>query len=350
MRQKYEQLTAIENARLEAAEIDPDANCKWARLHPDRTLDRYANISPWAKNRIHLEVPDGYNDYINASPVTLTSTSEKQSDLKPGIQDKYICMQGPKKQTVDHTWHMLWHSISVPDNAAPGVIIMLSPTIGPNPNDPSKMMEKCYQYYPHDADSPPLRINESLELGGNFKATVRFVSREDNVQDTAIEVRKLAMSVEGEDEEKIIWHFLYPLWPDFGALDAKNIDSILTLMKLTRIKNTNGENPRVVHCSAGVGRTGTFVALEFLIGELHRGAWEGWDEKDTHVTDPIYETVDQLRMQRKTMVQAFEQYVFLYEVLKKMWEEKYLTPCMGGEHMHNESVTLPEPPAKSVKR
>jgi len=117
------------------------------------------------------------------------------------------------------------------------------------------------------------------------------------------------------------------------------------------MKNTEGENPRVVHCSAGVGRTGTFVALEFLIGELQGGAWEGWDdEKDKNVPDPIYETVNQLRMQRKTMVQALEQYIFLYEVLKKMWEEKYLTPCMGGEHVHDENVKLPEPPAKPVKK
>ncbi|TGO35903.1 hypothetical protein BHYA_0142g00190 [Botrytis hyacinthi] len=330
MKEKYALLTKAEEDRL-ASKDDP----KWAREEPDRELDRYANVHPWAANRIRLIVPEGYNDYINASPVTLTSTAEKQSTMKKGLQDKYICMQGPKSQTVDHTWHMMWHSISVPDNAAPGVIIMLSPLVGPNPAKPDEMMEKCYQYYPMSEEDPPLIVNETGALGEDFKAQVRFLQREDNIEGTGIEVRKLAMSVENEDEEKIIWHFFYPLWPDMGSLNSQNVKSVLTLMDLSRAKNVEEENPRVVHCSAGVGRTGTFVALEFLLGELQGGAWEGWDQSEEKGNDAIFETVDQLRQQRKTMVQAVEQYIFLYEVLRKLWEEKYRLPCIGGEHTHD---------------
>ncbi|KAJ8061495.1 hypothetical protein OCU04_009310 [Sclerotinia nivalis] len=330
MKEKYATLTKMEEERLANGD-DP----KWAREEPDRELDRYANVHPWAANRIRLIVPEGYNDYINASPVTLTSTAEKQSTMKKGIQDKYICMQGPKSQTVDHTWHMMWHSISVPDNAAPGVIIMLSPLVGPNPAKPEEMMEKCYRYYPMSEDDPPLMVNEAKALGDNFKAQVRFVKREENIEGTGIEVRQLAMSVEGEEEEKTIWHFFYPLWPDMGSLNSQNVKSVLTLMDLSRAKNMEEENPRVVHCSAGVGRTGTFVALEFLMGELQGGAWEGWDQSEEKGNDAIYETVDQLRQQRKTMVQAVEQYIFLYEVLRKQWEEKYRLPCFGGEHTHD---------------
>jgi protein-tyrosine phosphatase len=155
------------------------------------------------------------------------------------------------------------------------------------------------------------------------------------------------MTVEGEDEEKPIWHYLYPNWPDFGALEEENVASVLSLMDISRKQNGKGENPRIVHCSAGVGRTGTFVALEFLMGELQGGAWEGWDEGPMAHTDPIYETVNQLRMQRKTMVQAYEQYAFLYEVLQKVWEEKYGTECAGGEHTHKNkklNVCGPESP------
>jgi protein-tyrosine phosphatase len=127
---------------------------------------------------------------------------------------------------------------------------------------------------------------------------------------------------------------LYPNWPDFGALEEENVASVLALMEISRKQNGKGENPRVVHCSAGVGRTGTFVALEFLVGELEGGAWEGWDDSPHACPDPIYETVDQLRQQRKTMVQAYEQYAFLYEVCRKIWEEKYGAECVGGEHEH----------------
>ncbi|KAL5323315.1 hypothetical protein ACEPPN_007849 [Leptodophora sp. 'Broadleaf-Isolate-01'] len=331
VRDKYAELTRLENERLGLGKTDP----QWSRRDPDPVLDRYNNIYPWDNNRIKLQVPEGVNDYINASPVSLISTSEKQSDLKAGVQDKYICMQGPKKQTVDHVWHMVWHELAEPYTSSPAVVIMLTPTHAPMPDDPSRMFEKCYQYYPVDENSPPLLINETNELGDEFKATVRFEERLPGIEGTPIEVRKLIMTVDGEeDEEKPIYHYLYPNWPDFGALAEENVASILSLMELSRKQNGRGENARLIHCSAGVGRTGTFVALEFLLGELEGGAWEGWDNSEHTVTDPVYETVNQLRMQRKTMVQAYDQYAFLYEVCRKRWEEKYNTPCIGGEHTH----------------
>lgn len=249
-------------------------------------------------------------------------------------------MQGPKAQTVDHVWHMIWHELSMPYDSSPAVVIMLSPTHAPMPDDPTKMFEKCFPYYPVDENSPPLQINANNILGDDFKATIKFVSREPAIPGTPVEVRKLLMEVEGEDEEKPIFHYLYPSWPDFGALEEENVASILGLMQISRAANGRGENPRVVHCSAGVGRTGTFVVLEFLIGELEGGAWESWDDSDHAVTDPVFESVNQLRMQRKTMVQAYEQYAFLYEVLRKLWEEKYNVPCAGGEHNHVVSSPL----------
>jgi len=246
-------------------------------------------------------------------------------------------MQGPKLETVDHTWHMIWHELAVPYNSSPAVVIMLSPTHAPMPNDPSKLFEKCYRYFPIESDTTPIVINETNQLGEDFKATVRFDSALPEIPGTTIEGRRFIMTVDGEDEEKPIFHYLYPSWPDFGALEERNVESIIQLMRLSRESNGKAENARVVHCSAGVGRTGTFVALEFLMGELQGGSWENWDEeskKTNRGSDPIYECVNQLRMQRRTMVQAFEQYSFLYEVLRKMWEEKYDVPCIGGEHQH----------------
>ncbi|CZT42693.1 related to protein tyrosine phosphatase phi [Rhynchosporium secalis] len=335
VRDKYAELTRLENERIGLGKTDP----QWARRDPDPILDRYNNIFPWDNNRIKLAVPEGVNDYINASPVSLISTSEKQSKLKSGVQDKYICMQGPKKQTVDHVWHMIWHELAEPYTSSPAIVIMLTPTHAPIGDDPTRMFEKCYQYYPVDEKSPPLLINQSNQLGEDFKAQVRFEERLPGIEGTPIEIRKLIMTVEGEeDDEKPIYHYLYPNWPDFGALAAENVASILSLMEESRKQNGRGENPRLIHCSAGVGRTGTFVALEFLLGELEGGAWEGWDNSEHSITDPVYETVNQLRMQRKTMVQAYEQYAFLYEVCRKRWEEKYNTPCIGGEHTHTQPM------------
>lgn len=294
-------------------------------------------------------MPEGYNDYINASPVTLTSTSTKQSTLKAGTQDKYVCMQGPKKQTVDHVWRMVWEEFATPSNSSPAIIIMLSPTHVPMPDDPSRMMEKCHPYFPLDEKSEPLQLNKMSELGDDFHGTLKFVSREPDIPGTAIEVRKFAMKIDGQEEEKPIFHYLYPDWPDFGSLAEENVASILALMKISREANGTGENARLVHCSAGVGRTGTFIALEFLMGELHGGAWEGWDDEKHASADPIFDTVNQLREQRKTMVQAYEQYAFLYECLRKMWEEKYGNECVGGEHEHPQKGADGEPPVKVIK-
>jgi protein-tyrosine phosphatase len=67
---------------------------------------------------------------------------------------------------------------------------------------------------------------------------------------------------------------------DYSALDEEHVGSIISLMALSREKNSESDNPRIVHCSAGVGRTGTFIALEFLVGELESGHWEDWDVEE----------------------------------------------------------------------
>lgn len=159
---------------------------------------------------------------------------------------------------------------------------------------------------------------------------------------------------EGEVEERVIYHFLYKKWPDFGVPALEDIESFFTLMRLSREKNASPTNPRIVHCSAGVGRSGTFIALEHLIRELDSGVLENWDEahKHHHVSKPttddevlpdaqdaadeaeageeedetddlIFNTVNCLREQRKTMVQSDTQYLFIYQVLRKLWLDRY---------------------------
>lgn len=161
---------------------------------------------------------------------------------------------------------------------------------------------------------------------------------------------------EEEIEERTIYHFLYKKWPDFGVPALEDIDSFFTLMRLSREKNASPTNPRIVHCSAGVGRSGTFVALEHLMRELDAGVLENWDasntkkpattaptpthdaealpdaeeaetehefEEEEESDDLIFNTVNALREQRKTMVQSESQYLFIYQVMKKLWVDKY---------------------------
>ncbi|KAM7221869.1 tyrosine-protein phosphatase 1 [Rhypophila decipiens] len=174
-------------------------------------------------------------------------------------------------------------------------------------------------------------------------------------------------SFAGEDEveERVVWHFLYKKWPDFGVPALADLDSFFTLMRLSREKNAGPHNPRIVHCSAGVGRSGTFIALEHLIRELDAGVLEHYDERLATATpspasaheaktganndenliggggersrgvspatttreeegeDLIFSVVNQLREQRSSMVQAEVQYMFIYQVMRKLWQDKY---------------------------
>lgn len=330
----------------------PAHDDRWVRLDHDPTLDRYTNVRPWAQERVKLEVASGINDYINASLVDLTIPNDPQNETA----DRYICMQGPKQETVNHVWHMIWHSTSHQSPGDPAVIIMLTPTYAASDMFPGRMVEKCYQYFPSSA-AAPLTINESGELGDDFKASVHFVSRED-LPGTDIEVRKLEMRVDGAAEVKSILHFLYPTWPDFGTVAAENTESLLVLMDESRTRNMQALNPRIVHCSAGIGRTGTFIALEQLRAQLDSGLWEHWNEGlDTKDCDPVYDMVDKLRTMRQTMVQACEQYIFLYTVLRMLWEKKYFLAAGKADKDGQSNIVvsgqsdrnLGEPPTKIPK-
>ena len=165
-----------------------------------------------------------------------------------------------------------------------------------------------------------------------------------------------------DEEERVVWHFLYKKWPDFGVPSISDLESFFTLMRLSREKNAGPHNPRIVHCSAGVGRSGTFIALEHLIRELDAGVLEHYDERASAPTrsstersaggedesgaetsspattvveegeDLIFSTVNELREQRRNMVQAEGQYIFIYQVLRKLWQDKYGSSTgEGGE-------------------
>jgi protein-tyrosine phosphatase len=105
IRDRFAELVRLEGERIAEKFRNPSMDGQWARLESNPTLDRYHNIHPWANNRVHLKVPEGYNDYINASPITLVSNCNVPNGDRVKRRDQYICMQGPKRETVDHVWH-----------------------------------------------------------------------------------------------------------------------------------------------------------------------------------------------------------------------------------------------------
>ena len=198
--------------------------------------------------------------------------------------------------------------------------------------------EKCFQYYPHSPSDSPLRISPG---------TVTLLSSHyDEAARTTVRTLSVSATESGITTTKKVYHLLFSGWPDFGVPEGLDRVALLALVKLSAKLNEGGsENPRIVHCSAGVGRSGTFIALDYLLTELEEGAFEGLEkeapqakrrrsgsgqavnvkEKGEHSgfeDDRIADTVDRLRQQRMMMVQGESQFHFLYELVREQWLER----------------------------
>jgi protein-tyrosine phosphatase len=203
---------------------------------------------------------------------------------------------------------MIWHS-----TASPAVIIMLTQTY-------ESGREKCFQYYPSSPSSPTLKLNESDEFQDGFTHDLKLVSLTDN-EEARAQVRELDMANEDGSDSRKIWHLLFGGWPDFLVPEGADRDALVNLIDLSRQKNKdNADNPRIVHCSAGVGRSGSFIALDWLLQELEEGSLDELPDSQ----DPIYQIVDTLRKQRMMMVQGEAQLTFLYDVVRDRWRDRWI--------------------------
>ncbi|KAH0537343.1 hypothetical protein FGG08_005859 [Glutinoglossum americanum] len=294
--EKFHELEWQQRDRILESTREPDPDSLWAveQTADAKARNRYTNVLPWANNRIHLQVPPEHCDYINASPIILSKGK------------KYIATQGPKEGQFSHIWRMIWH-----ETANPAVIVMLTQTWEAG-------RDKCFQYFPEDLNTnDELTINDDDEFGDGFKATVKLLSLSQDVASQST-IRKMLLTVNGE--QKMVWHLLFSGWPDFCIPEGENQSALLRLIKMSEDYNNVG-SPRIVHCSAGVGRTGTFIALDHLLQELDSGSIEEAINKEPHF-DPVFDTVNKLREQRMTMVQSDSQLAFVYQVLREKWLEK----------------------------
>ncbi|KAH0566366.1 hypothetical protein GP486_000224 [Trichoglossum hirsutum] len=320
--ERFQGLESLQRGRMLKSVQASDPDSPWAveQTADTRARNRYTNVYPWANNRVHLQVPPDHCDYINASPIILHGS-------KPGKDKKYIATQGPKEGQFSHIWRMIWHEAT-----DPAVIVMLTQTWEAG-------RDKCFQYFPEDLKAnDELTINDDDEFGDGFKATVKLLSLSQDIASRSA-IRKMTLTVDGK--EKTIWHLLFSGWPDFCVPEGENQSALLRLIKLSEEYNTIPENPRIVHCSAGVGRSGTFIALDYLLQELDDGSIEEAVNKIPHF-DPVFDTVNKLREQRMTMVQSDSQLVFIYQVLKERWLEKRSTMSVNGASKQHSEPQAPE--------
>lgn len=288
----------------EAHTAASDQPSQWARCNGEdyAPRNRYANVDPYQANRVKLEVPEGQFDYINASPIILESTSSKTPLT-------YIATQGPKSDSWSHIWRMIWK-----ENAATSVVVMLTQTYEAN-------REKCFPYYPQSLANPDMRINENDEFEDGFMHNLHLASMEHN-DEARTQVREIDMVTDDGSESRKIWHLLFAGWPDFSVPEGADRAAMLKLIDISRSKNDdNTTNPRIVHCSAGIGRSGTFIALDWLMQELDEGSLDEVPDNE----DPVLKVVEMLREQRAGMVQSKSQFVFIYDVLRERWRERWIS-------------------------
>ncbi|KFQ37770.1 Receptor-type tyrosine-protein phosphatase kappa, partial [Mesitornis unicolor] len=227
----------------------------------NQSKNRYKSVIPYDHCRVVLQPSDMGNDYINASYVDVVA------------QGSPLPRQGPLPGTVVDFWQMVWQEkISV--------IVMLTGLVEQNKT-------KCEQYWP-----------EQEQVYGDFTVTLNNTRTT-----TGLVTRIFRLQKTGCALPRVVEQFHCLLWPDHGV--PRNPAQLLCLVELVNKKGLEvPAGPVLVHCSAGIGRTGTFIALDFL---LKMGKAEGKVD--------VFHCVQRLREQRVSMVQTKEQYTFLYEVL-----------------------------------
>ncbi|XP_047231239.1 receptor-type tyrosine-protein phosphatase C isoform X4 [Girardinichthys multiradiatus] len=229
--------------------------------------NRYVDILPYDYNRVPLATGNGEAgcDYINASFI------DGYKEPK-----KYIAAQGPKDETVSDFWRMIWEQQS-------SIIVMVTRCEEGN-------RIKCAQYWPS-----PERDTEIYE-----EFIVKLTS-EDHCPDYTI--RHLSLTNKRDkNSEREVTHIQFMSWPDHGVPGEPHL-----LLKLRRRVNAFKNffsGPIVVHCSAGVGRTGTYIGIDAMMEGL---------EAESRVD--IYGYVAQLRRQRCLMVQVEAQYILIHQAL-----------------------------------
>ncbi|XP_020863436.1 tyrosine-protein phosphatase non-receptor type 14 [Phascolarctos cinereus] len=257
----------------------PDGVFTTATLPENAERSRIREVVPYEENRVGL-VPTKENStgYINASHIKVAVAGE---------QWHYIATQGPLPHTCHDFWQMVWEQ---------GVNVIAMVTA-----EEESGRTKSHRYW------PKLGSKHSSATYGKFKVTTKFRTDSGCYATTGLKVKHLLSG-----QERTVWHLQYTDWPDHGCPeDVQGFLSYLEEIQSVRrhtnsmLDNTKNCNPPiVVHCSAGVGRTGVVILTELMICCL---------EHNEKVDVPMM--LRHLREQRMFMIQTIAQYKFVYQVL-----------------------------------
>uniref|UniRef100_A0A672HFQ7 Tyrosine-protein phosphatase non-receptor type 13 n=1 Tax=Salarias fasciatus TaxID=181472 RepID=A0A672HFQ7_SALFA len=252
--------------------LQPLDDCLIGQTKENKKKNRYKNIVPFDTTRVMLGKDGGY---INAN------------FIKMPVKDEdfiYIACQGPLPTTLGDFWQMVWEQKS-------NVIAMMTQEV-----EGGKV--KCQRYWP-DTPRTAEMVDDRLQIA------LLKVQHLDNFVIRLIEVKDVQTN-----EIQHVTHLNYTGWPDHGT--PSQPEQLLTFISYMRHVHRSG--PIVTHCSAGIGRSGTLICIDVVLGLISKDA-------DFDISD----VVRNMRLQRQGMVQTEDQYIFCYQVIL------YVLRCLQAE-------------------
>lgn len=268
----------------------PDGSFNHARLRTNLPKNRYTDVLCYDHSRVLLSQVDGdtCSDYINANFVD----GYKQKNA-------FISTQGPLPKTSGDFWRMVWEQQAL-------VVVMTTRVV-------ERGRTKCAQYWEPEEGG--------VATYGGFQVTTMSVEQHSDYTMSCLQLLNLKT-----EESREVSHYQFTSWPDYGVphsamamLDFLDRVRQQQCKMVTTLGDTWAGHPRgppiIVHCSAGIGRTGTFCTLDICISRL----------EDVGTVD-VRGTVERIRSQRAYSIQMPDQYVFCHLALIEYAFGKKLIP------------------------